>query len=455
MAARSPLLFLAVTRMNLFRVFRSMKPTLWLMSGRTVGFVASFAIPIVVARTLAPAEFGTYRLVFLLYGTALMLAQCGMAESLYYFLPQQPARAGQWVSNTVAVLSAVGLIGVGLVWVGAPWIGGSFHNPLLVQELPKAAIFLALMLISTVLEIVMVCRKEFRLAAMTYGGSDAVRAVALAVPAIVARSLDALMIGAIVFAAIRCLMAVWYLRREFGPAFRVTRELWRPQFAYAMPFAASVTVEYAQVNLHRYAIALWFDPTTFAIYSVGCLQIPLVDFLATSAGNVMMVSMSERLSNGQSALPLWHETVERLAAVFMPMVAILLLVADTLIAVLFPRYTAAVPVFMVFSSLIVLAAFPVDSVLRVYAESRTLFVLSLARLILIAATIGWFVSRYHLIGAVVVTVGAAAVTRVAAISRIAVLMRAPFGRALPWRSLMTTVAASVLAVVPACTCAGT
>ena len=36
----------------------------------------------------------------------------------------------------------------------------------------------------------------------------------------------------------------------------------------------------------------------FAIYAVGCLQIPLVELIASPACNVMMVGMRERLREG-------------------------------------------------------------------------------------------------------------------------------------------------------------
>ena len=48
-----------------------------------------------------------------------------------------------------------------------------------------------------------------------------------------------------------------------------------------------------QANLHHYVVASRFDPATFAIYAVGCLQIPLVDVMTTSSANVMMVKMAE------------------------------------------------------------------------------------------------------------------------------------------------------------------
>src|SRR5207247_2598907 len=75
--------------------------------------------------------------------------------------------------------------------------------------------------------------------------------------------------------------------------------LLRRQLAYAVPFQLSAIVEILQGNLHNYAVSHYFDAATFAIYSVGCLRIPLVDFVLNSVSNVMMVRMAEEIRDGR------------------------------------------------------------------------------------------------------------------------------------------------------------
>ena len=71
------------------------KPALLLVAGRTVGFIAAFAIPVVLARTFDRSAFGTYKQLFLIYATLYGVAQLGAAESLYYFVPRQRTEAGR------------------------------------------------------------------------------------------------------------------------------------------------------------------------------------------------------------------------------------------------------------------------------------------------------------------------------------------------------------------------
>jgi O-antigen/teichoic acid export membrane protein len=421
-----------------------------LVAGRSVGFVVAFAIPLVLARTLSQDEFGSYRELFLIFSTLYGLAQVGMAESLYYFIPRNPAAAARSIGNALVALSAAGLACVALISMAPGAIGQWLHNEGLEAYLPLLATFLALMLVSSTLEIILICFKRYRVAAAVYAGSDIVKAVLIVVPALLFRSLTALMIGAVGFAALRCVALSGELLRRFGGRLRIDQALLTVQLAYATPFAVAVAVEIVQMNLHQYVVATWFDRATFAVYSVGCLQIPLVELLSTSAANVMMVKMSEDAAQGRSVLGLWHRTVERLAWVFFPLFAMIAMTSHALIVTLFSsRYAAAVPVFVVSSAAIVLSTLPVDAVLRVYARTRTLLTLTILRLAFTAATIAWFISTFSLAGAALVTVLAAAGTKAIAIGCIARLMEVRLRDVLPWRSLGRAAVAAVVPLVPA------
>ena len=426
------------------------KPAFQLMTGRTIGFAAAFAIPLILVRCFSQADFGYYRELFLVFTTVFGVAQVGMAESLYFFVPSAPASAPRAVGNALLTLAGVGVLAAVVIAAAAPALAGWMNGPALSRYLPFLGIFLALMLVSAMLEIVMVARQQYRLASATYASSDVLRAVMLTVPALLTRRLEALLAGAIVFAAIRCLVLLRYLWHAYGQALRGDTAVLKGQLRYALPFAAAVTVEIIQTNLHQYAVAAWFDSATFAIYSVGCLQIPLVDLLATSAANVMMVRMSEELGRGRPVLPLWHHTIERLAIVVLPLTAVLIISAhDVIVALMTAKYAASVPIFIVSTTAIVLTALPVDAALRAYAQTRFLLWMNLFRLAFIVAGIGWFISTFSLPGAVLVTVLATAFAKVLALGRIARLTHVGAKDVLPWRALTLAAAATLAPVVPA------
>jgi O-antigen/teichoic acid export membrane protein len=423
--------------------------TLWLVGGRLVGSAVVFAIPVVLARVLEPYEFGTYKQVFLIFGTVFVMAQLGMAESLYYFLPREPGRAGQWAGNAAATLALAGVacVGLGVVFAGrlAAWL----HNPTLEAYAPWIAVFLALMLVSAILEVAMITHERHRLAAATYAGSDVVRAALLIAPGLLTGSVGAVLAGAVVFAALRAAATMAYLWRRFGGDWRLDRQLFGRQWRYTLPFAAAVVIEVGQFYYHQYAVAVWFDPVTFAVYAVGCLQIPLVDLLATSTGNVLMVRIGDALRSGGDVVALWHEATDRLALMLLPLAVGLMLIGRDLIVGLFSdTYAASVPIFLVSAAMIGFAILPVDAVLRTYARTRFLLGLNLGRLAMIVASIGWFVATFGLMGALLATAASLGVSKLVALGRVAALLQVGPRALLPWRELAGITAAAILALGP-------
>jgi O-antigen/teichoic acid export membrane protein len=428
------------------------QPATLLVAGRTIGFVASFLIPVVLARLFSRAEFGTYKQLFLIYGTIYGLAQAGMAESLYYFVPRRPDEAGRHVMNAFATIALVAVGCAALLYVARTDIARWMTNPDLAGYLPLLALFLAVTLASVVFEIVMVSRKRHMGAAAIYAGTDLLRTACLVVPALALRGLRGVLAGAAAFAVIRLAGMLAYLRHEFGPGLRIDLPLWRGQLIYALPFGVAVGVEVVQANLHQYFVASRFNADTFAIYAVGCLQIPLVDLICTSTANVMMVKMAEEAGGDQHrmALTLWHDTTCRLAMIVFPLAALLLLTARGIIVTLFTvRYLASVPIFMIWCLTILPSALSVDAVLRVYARTRFLLAMNVLRLALIAGTIGWFLSTFGLAGAVMVTLLSTSLVKALGVFRIARLLNVGVRDVLPWRRLGELAIQASLAAAPA------
>jgi len=90
-----------------------------------------------------------------------------------------------------------------------------------------------------------------------------------------------------------------------------------------------------------------------------------------------------------------------------------------------------------------------DGALRVLAETRFLILQNLLRLLLIVAMIQWFLARFDLIGAILVTLLATAVTKVFALARIKHVLKLPLARLLPWKSLGVTAVIASAAAIPA------
>jgi O-antigen/teichoic acid export membrane protein len=425
-------------------------PAFLLVAGRTAGLIATFAIGPLFARHFSVEDIGTYRTFFLLYATLYGLAQLGMAESLYYFVPRASGQIGRYVCNAALTLLVAGLACLGLLWAARGMVADFFSNPALPGILPLLGMFLTLTLVGTVLEITMISRKQHMSAAVTYALSDIGRTALFIVPALLFASLRAVFIGAVAFAALRLAVMLVIAWRQFGREFRPDLALWRTQLGYALPFALAVGVEVILISYHQYVVGGSFSPETFAIYATACMTIPLVDLIMTSTTSVMMVKMGERATDHHEALALFHDTVSRLAFLIAPLAVSLVVLANPFIITLYTeQYAASVPIFMVWVLTIVPAIFAVDAVLRVYAQTRFLLVMNLVRLGFVAGLIGWFLGIFGLPGAVLVTLTATVVAKSLAVVRIAKLLQVSLSQVLPWWTLGRIAARAAAAAVPA------
>jgi len=438
--------------MNSMNKDSTFKPALLLTSGRVVAFLFTFFIPVVLVRVFDPADFGTYKQLFLIFTTIFYAAQFGMAESLYYFMPLNPAQSSRYVVNSIAALAAVGLVCLALIAAGGFQLSRALNNDAISRYALSLGIYTLLMMVSAALEIAMIARKHYLWASATYVGSDVLRAILLVLPVVFFKRLDWLMIGAVAYAFVRCVGLIVYLRHDFSGEMRPDWALFRSQLRYAIPFGLAVVVGILQTNLHQYAVSHYFDVATFAIYSVGCLNIPIVDFIITPASSVMMVRMSEQIGQGRSdgLIPMWHDMSRKLALLFIPLVTLLLLNAHNIVVLLFTeRYLQSVPIFMVWSTAILFAILPTDAVLRVFAQTRFLLILNIVSLALIAFGIRWFLHRFDLIGAVLITVVTAALSKGLALVKVKSLLRVPLRDLLPWGSLTRILIAAAAASLPA------
>ncbi|MCX6618315.1 MAG: oligosaccharide flippase family protein [Acidobacteria bacterium] len=426
--------------------------TLVLIGGRMTAFLVGFFTPVVLARVFDQAAFGTYKQIFLIYGTIQGVAQLGMAESLFYFIPTDQARAGRYAFNSVVVLAGAGAAFLAALWMGRLHIAGWLRNQAVAPLVPAIGLYLLVMLVTALLEIVMISRRRHTWAAGSYALSDMLRAVLLILAAAVFGDLRWVMAAIVVFGLARLAATLVYLRREFGGEFRPDAGLLRRQLAYALPFELAVLVEVAQANYHSWAVSYHFSAAVFAIYAVGCLQLPFVDFVATPASNVMMVRMAEELRAGRRHLAafIWRDTTRKLALIFIPIFVFLFISARDIILLLFTsRYAESVPIFTLWCTVILLAVIQTDGLLRVYAQTRFLLLMNVVRLGVVAVLINWAISSFHLLGAVLVTVLGTAVAKVLALERARTLMQVGVGGILPWRSLATTLGVGCAAAVPA------
>jgi O-antigen/teichoic acid export membrane protein len=191
----------------------------------------------------------------------------------------------------------------------------------------------------------------------------------------------------------------------------------RAQLGYALPLGAAAMLSMAQLDLHSYFVARSFDAATFAIYAVGCFQLPFMQIVNESVGAVMIPTVSRLQLENQPGeiVQLVARMMRKLAALYFPLYAFLLVTGREFVTVLFTeRYQASWPIFAVNLTLIPLCMLTAacDPVLRAYPAYAAMLVRIRVALVAMLVLGLWTVTARHwLLGAIVVMVGVGLIDR--------------------------------------------
>jgi O-antigen/teichoic acid export membrane protein len=404
-----------------------------------VGFVFSFAVPLILVRALDQSTFGQYKQYYLIATTAIQIGAVGLPWSLFYFLPAEGARRGRYVAGAMLLLSGLGLILLLLATAFGPELTRWMSAPALGQVMPLLGLYAALTLATQFAEDLAVIEQRPRTAAAVLSLSEATRASLLVGAVLTWGTIEAIAWASIVHALLRGVFLAVYAMHLYGRhLLEVRPSVFGELLRYAIPFGVAVVVETAQGYLHQFYVAGVSNPATFAIYAVGCLQVPVAHIVYSAIADVALVRATEYAKAGQSdaMVRLYRDVVRLLSAFFVPTYLFLAAFATAIIHVLFTAsYLAAAPVLVVFATTLLLFP-PADHVvLRAYAQTRFILAADLAGLAVTGLLLIPLHRTFGLAGVAAAYVAGAASVRALGLVRVRRLLGSPWTQFLPLRAL--------------------
>lgn len=385
---------------------------IWLFLGKTLAFLVSFVLPILLVRQMSQTEFGLYKQVFLAVNTMVTVLPLGFAMSAFYFLPRESSRRGQVIFNIAAFYLLAGAA-AGLMLIFRPeLLAALFASPELTDYAPEVGAVVLFWMASSFLEMVAVAHGEAYFAALFVAGAHLSRALLLLAAVLWVGSLRSLIHAALIHGILQT-GALWlYLDSRF-PGFwrRFDWTMLRSQLSYALPMGAAALLWIIQSDLHNYFVSHRFGAAAFAIYAIGCFQLPFIGILQESVGAVMILRVSElqKQGNVREILLLTARMMRKLALLLFPMYLFLLVTRREVIVFLFTgQYLASVPLFAINLTMIPLGmvATAYDPIIRAYPEHLPflLMVRTVLGMFLLAGL--WFgTEHFCLEGAIAAVVG--------------------------------------------------
>ena len=415
------------------------------MAARLAVAVVTFAPPLVLARVMAPESYGTFKLAWLWCTTLGLVLPLGITSSLMYFVPHDRKRASIYFSHALLFTNIAGAGAGLLLYAFGPAIALSIDKPELAANMPWVAAFTALFVAGNTMDCIPMSLGRIKLAAALRFGYAATQAVGIAVGALVTHSVAGTFAGIVLANGLRAAACWWMVLSQHG--LKASRAELRRQLAYALPFGVAFAIIIPQQQFHQYFVSAQVSPALFAIYAVGCFQLPIVDMLYTPISEVMQLGIAEHDRDGDRTGPqrLFHEAVARLAFAFLPAMVLLWVCGPQLITVLFTdRYAAAVPIFRVAIFAIPLAALPLDGVMKARAQNRFMLRVSVVKLLLTVTSVILGFRWAGMVGATAGWVAAEALARGILLVRTGQLLGS-IRTVLPWRALAVQSMGALLA----------
>ena len=321
-----------------------------------------------------------------------------------------------------------------------------FGNPSLADVALPMALVAFFMVVTAPMEIQLTSEGKVRDAAVAIFASELVRVGASVVPLAMGYGLTGLIWANVFHGAVRAIACVWLLWARGGPAWRAP--VFREQLAYSLPFGAAILLLIPQQQFHQYAVGAMVTPTEFAVYMVGCFQVPIIGLLYSPISDVLQVRLAAP-GGRDHAVSLFHEANLRLAAVFFPLCLGLLAAGGLFIPALFThRYDDSVPIFRWALLGIPFAALPLDGMLRALGQTKYIFRNSAAKLGVTVPAVLFGMKVGGMTGAIAAYGFSEILLRIAMVARVRRELEVSWTKLLPWAHLSRLAVAAAVACAP-------
>jgi O-antigen/teichoic acid export membrane protein len=410
---------------------------------------------VILTRILTKRDFATYRQVMLTYTFAAPFVVLGLDRALYTFAPREPERTRGLLVENLTLLSIGGLLLSAFILLGGNHLlARRFNNPDLAVLLPLLVPYTLLILPTRSVPACLMARDKIQALAYYNAVTRLVLLPCVILPALVWRGPAAPLYGQIVGVGI---MAVAAVRLMFaacpGHTWQPTLKGIKDQLWFAVPLGLSSLVGALSTSLDQVIVSSRCSPDSYAVYSVGAFEIPLIGVITGSISSVLLVdyALLYYQKNYSEIISLIHRAMTRSAVLLLPLMILLLIVAPSLMEVLFGKsYRGGALFFRIYLLLLPMRTLTFGALLQSAGRSRLILVQSILDLAANAA-LGW-----HLTG--VLGPAGAALANVLATYLVAVpvglwalraTLQTPTWRLLPWSRLARILGAALLAGVPA------
>lgn len=339
---------------------------------------ASTIASIVLVRFLSAEDYGTYRQSFLIVNTISITLMFSLPASMLYFMPKlDPAHKKGFVIQTLILLCALGSAGSIVSYFLTDFIAAKFNNPHMRFIMPYFSFYILFFLSFQYSSAMFIGLDKIKLSSNIQIVSQIANVAVVIIAALLGANVFTLLKLSFVFIVIQSVITIAITLYQFkGIKMLWDKTMVKKQLSYALPLGLAGLAYYFGKEIDKYCLAMFFNPAVYALYVVGCLEIPFLAEISNSIGSVLVPKMSGLYHEGRKneLLDLWKETIRKSTLFFIPTFTLFLIVAQAIIVTLYTKeYIESAKVFQIYLLIHIMRIFNSNSIIQAIGKTKIIF----------------------------------------------------------------------------------
>lgn len=376
---------------------------------------------VILVRLITKETLGTYRQTFLVYAFLGGILSLQLENSLYYFLPKcDIAQRRSLLLQTILTKLGFALVTSLIMFFGAEIIAVMFSNHDLVKLLRIFSLYALMSSIIPLIPAFMISLDRAVRAGM-YTMTDSVSRVGIVVIMFaMGCNLPSVLWVSIIASGIISVVGLLDMAR-FCPLgkWEFNRSLFLEQLHYTWPFLVISLIGVVNVQLDKFLISVFFNPATYAVYSCGAIELPIVALITGSVTAAIMPNLVTFAQRGEPlrSLELWKEAVRKTALIIFPCFIFFIFIGKSLIILLYgTQYSMAFWPFSIYLFLLPIRIATFGTLFRAIGRTKPIAISAAINLflnLLLSTSLAWLGAQSLLsfvgpsVGAVVANIATA------------------------------------------------
>ena len=321
---------------------------------RAVTIIAQVGAMAILSRVLdKETAYPQLQYLLLLYGTAQVFGQFGLPDSIFYFFEKYPPEQRKSIARYIAKILMWSALGSAAILLAIGWFGTA--DPGYESARPLLWLFMGLI----VLELptipvpnILIALDKAKAAAWYNIFIGATQFLAMTLPLLMPDPLRWIAVGLFAYGLIRMMVSAFIFYRNFSQetAMPLPTGFLKELLYYSVPLSLAQLFWALNRLVDKYVVKEFLPPATFAEYSNGAWELPIIPTIAYSVAAVMMPKMVSHFLKGEtpSLLNLWLTSIKKVTIIVLPLVFVFLLTAEEFMILIYGEEykNAAVPFFI-------------------------------------------------------------------------------------------------------------